>query len=516
MKAEHASEARRAARGGLISGLGAGTSAVMGLLLILVLGRSFGEYGAGIVLQSIAVFSIALGIARTGMDTTSVWILPRLASSAPERIRGAVLALLLPAFAVSIALTLMLYFLLPPLTENLVHLPPEVVGAVRTIALFLPFAAVMMVALAATRGLGSILPYTVIGAVAVPAARPLAVLTVVLLGGSAAMGALAWALPLPAAMALALLVLAGRVREHERRAGVSGRWRPSPKVSTGVRRFALPRWYSSGVEQAIVWFDVILVGAIAGAGAAGIYGTVSRFVTAGLIVSTAMRMVISPRFSALLEERKVDAVQTLYSTTLTWIVLFGTPIYGLFMFFAPTVLSWFGPGFSEGATALIILCVGAICFLFGGNIDSVLTMSGRSGWMAFNKSVVLAVNIAANLVLVPRWGILGAASAWAFSMFLDALLASIETRIFVGIRFDAVRVAYALMVAAVSVVPGSLLVLSLLGSSTTSLAVAGLITVTILALWCWFDRYRLRLDGLRPAARKPAAAGSRTAETKGV
>jgi O-antigen/teichoic acid export membrane protein len=409
----------------------------MGLVLIVVLGRSFGQHGAGVILQTIAVFSIALAVARTGMDTTSVWVLPRLVSSEPGRIRGAVTALLAPALAVGVALTLLLLFVLPLLTKALIPLPAEVLSAVHAIAYFLPFAAVMMVALAATRGLGSILPYTAIGAVGVPTARPLAVLAVVLLGGSATMGALAWALPLPLAMVAALLVLAGRVRRHERRAGVKGRWLPARQVSSGVRRFALPRWYSSGIEQAIVWFDVILVGVIAGAGAAGVYGTASRFVTAGLIISTAMRMVVSPRFSALLAEHKIGAVQRLYSTTASWIVLLGVPVYGLFIFFAPTVLGWFGPGFREGSTALIILCAGAICFLLAGNVDSVLTMSGRSGWMAFNKSVVLGVNIVGNLILVPRWGILGAASAWAFSLFLDAVLASVETRIFLGVRFEA-------------------------------------------------------------------------------
>jgi O-antigen/teichoic acid export membrane protein len=123
-------------------------------------------------------------------------------------------------------------------------------------------------------------------------------------------------------------------------------------------------------------------------------------------------------------------------------------------------------------------------------------MSGRSGWMAFNKSVVLGVNIVGNLILVPRWGILGAASAWAFSLFLDAVLASVETRIFLGVRFEARRILYALLVAAVSVVPGSTAVILLMGRSSLSLLVAGLVTVTILGLWCWFDRHRLRLDGL--------------------
>src|SRR5699024_2609932 len=84
------------AKSGIISLTGSMTSAIMGFGLILVLGRLLGESQAGIVLQSIAVFSIALAVARLGMDTTGVWLLPRLKLSEPALIRPAVFRLLVP------------------------------------------------------------------------------------------------------------------------------------------------------------------------------------------------------------------------------------------------------------------------------------------------------------------------------------------------------------------------------------------------------------------------------------
>lgn len=493
---EHTGEIRDAARGGIISIAGAGTSAVMGFALTLVLARTYGDAGSGVVLQAIAIFSIALGVARTGMDTAGIWILPRLALADPGKIRGTVMALLVPTAVVGTVLGLLTGLVLPRMGLFNGPYEGEVTTAITLISWFLPCGSVMMVALAATRGLGNVIPYTVVGAIAVPASRPIAVLVAASLGGAAVSAALGWALPLAAGMAAALVALSLRVRDHERRAGVHGGFMPDKEVRRSLWEFALPRWFSSGIEQSIVWFDVILVGALAGAGAAGVYGTASRFVTAGLIISTAMRMVISPRFSAMLSENRISAVQKLYSTTVTWIVLLGAPIYGLFIFFAPTVLGWLGEDFQRGSTALIILSLGALTSLMAGNVDSVLMMSGRSGWMLANKTVVLAVNIVANFILVPRYGITGAAAAWAGSMFLDAALASIETRIFIGVRFDAPRVLYALLVAALSVVPTSLGALALLGNSTKACVAAGVATLVVLALWSWLDRRRLGLKDL--------------------
>ncbi|WP_445154377.1 lipopolysaccharide biosynthesis protein [Arthrobacter sp. Hor0625] len=497
----HSAERRQAARGGVIGISGAAIGSVMGFALTFILARSLGEAGSGVVLQTIAIFTIVLGLAKAGMDTAAVWLLPRLQISDRSTLRGATMALLVPPAVVGSLLALLLAVLAPQLGAGGDADSQQLVQAVQGASWFLPAAAIMMVALAATRALGNIVPYAAIGNIGLPVARPLLVL------GSLGLGALglgtlpvlasiAWAAPAAIAMVAALLILWRRVGAHERGAGSHGPLWPARELNVQIWKFALPRWFSSGVEQSIIWFDVVLVGLIAGAGAAGVYGAASRFVSVGLIVATAMRMVVSPRFSALLGENKTRLVQDLYSTTVSWIVLLGAPVYALFMFFAPTVLGWLGSGFESGSTALIVLCAGALTFLMAGNVDALLMMSGRSGWMAVNKVIVLVLNVLGNLWLVPLWGITGAAVSWAFSLLLDSVLASVESRIFLGIKFGARQVFYALFVAGVCVVPVSLLTRALMGQSTAAVFVAGATSMAALAAWCWLDRKRLHLDDL--------------------
>jgi O-antigen/teichoic acid export membrane protein len=497
----HSAERRQAARGGIIGILGAAIGSVMGFALTFILARALGEAGSGVVLQTIAIFTIVLGLAKAGMDTAAVWVLPRLQISDRSKLRGATMALLVPTAVVGILLALLMAVLAPQLGTGGDADSQQLVQAVQGASWFLPAAAIMVVALAATRGLGSIVPYAAIGNIGLPVARPLLVLGALGLGALGlgtipVLASIAWAAPAAIGMLAALMVLWRRIDAHERGAGGRGTLWPDRGLNVQIWKFALPRWFSSGVEQSIIWFDVVLVGLIAGAGAAGVYGAASRFISVGLIVSTAMRMVISPRFSALLSENKTRQVQDLYSTTVSWIVLLGAPIYALFMFFAPTVLGWLGPGFESGSTALTVLCVGAIAFLMAGNVDALLMMSGRSGWMAANKVVVLVLNVIGNLWLVPLWGITGAAVSWAFSLLLDSVLASVESRIFLGIKFGARRVFYALFVAGACVAPVSVLTRVLMGQSTAAVFVAGSASMAALATWCWLDRKRLHLDDL--------------------
>lgn len=484
------------AKSGVISLTGALTSAIMGFGLILVLGRTLGENQSGIVLQAIAVFSIALAVARMGLDTTGVWLLPRIAVSSPRVIRPAVISMLIPA-AVFGSLGAFVLWFGAPIFASAEPGADELVAAVRNIAWFLPAGSVMMVGLQITRGLGDIIPFAVIGNIAVPTARPALAILAVAFGGTAVAVATSWTLPLAFGAVLTLWVVARRVNAALHQTTDTVYDSATRKVlQKRIWRFAVPRWYASILEQSITWFDVVIVGFITGASAAGIYGAASRFVTAGLIISTAMRIVVSPRFSSLLEQRRTSDVQTLYTTTVTWVVLFGTPIFVVFICFPETILGWLGEGFESGATVLVMLSAATLISMMFGNADSLLMMSGRSGLLALNKSIVLIVNVVGNILLVPLLGIEGAAIIWSASILLNCILAASQNAKFLGIGWGGRKVLYSLLVALICSATPCFVVVLLLGKTTVALIVSVALLLTILAIWCFMDRKRLGLSEL--------------------
>ena len=123
-------------------------------------------------------------------------------------------------------------------------------------------------------------------------------------------------------------------------------------------------------------------------------------------------------------------------------------------------------------------------------------MRGRSGWAAVNKVVVLVINIGANLLLVPHYGIVGAAWAWTGSMLIDAGLAAVEVHIFLGIRARIKEVLLPLGVVLVSFgIPGIMCALWL-GQTVLAvvLAVVGGLIFYLLGCWKWCNQ--LHIDGL--------------------
>ena len=335
--------------------------------------------------------------------------------------------------------------------------------------------------------------------------RPIGVLVATAAVAGPVAASLGWAAPTVPVLFATAVVLVVYVRRTERRTGARPvRW-PDRARRRQVLRFAWPRTLSAGLEQGIVWLDVVLVGLIAGAAAAGVYGAASRFVAAGLIVDAAIRVVVSPRFSVLLHSGRADLAQDLYRVAATWLVLFATPAYLLLAIFAPTVLGWLGPGFEDGATVLAVLCCGAVVTFMAGNVHSLLLMSGRSGWAAFNKAVVLSLNVGANLLVIPRWGIVGAAVVWAASMLVDAVLATIEVRRLVGVTPDLRSVGFPLLLGIVAVgIPAAGCRL-LLGQGTGALVVAAVVGCAFFAAACWWGRERLHLRELAPGALRRGA-----------
>ncbi len=487
-------ELSRAARGSLVTLVGAASSAVLGFAFSILLARVLGATGAGVVLQAVAAFTIALSLGRLGLDTTAVWLLPRLMSTERDKVRQAVVALLVPAFVAPLLVTLT-WFVVRWLVS------PEGTGAARVYdaltvaAVFLPAASVMTVMLAATRAFGGVLPFNVIGNIVVPGLRPLAMVLVALTGGGALAATLGWAVPWLVGALLSLGVMVRQVRKATLHVG--GAWRPEPEIRRRIRRFAAPRVLASGLDQSITWLDVVLVGIILGSTQAGVYGSVARFVSAGALVATALRIVVAPRFSAMLNEGRKADVEELYAVTARWILLMGAPAYVVLAVFSPTVLGWLGPGFSSGVTPMVILCSGSVVVLAAGNVQSLLLMSGRSAASAINKLVVLTFNVVGNLLVIPHFGIVGAASVWAASMALDTFLAAWQVRRGVGVSIALSSIGYVVVVVCLVVAVPSLLVAALLGQGTGQLAVAVLVSGLVLVGYCYADRRRLQLDQLR-------------------
>ncbi|SPF68072.1 Polysaccharide biosynthesis C-terminal domain [Propionibacterium ruminifibrarum] len=489
---EHKEDRTALARGGIIGFVGATLSAVLGFLLSVLLARLLGSAGSGVVTQATGVFSLIMAMAKLGFDSAAIYLMPRLRIGSPEEIRSCLTYMGTLTVGISLGVVLVLEIVAPRIwgADD-----PSVLNAVRAIMWFIPVGSLTVVAAAALRALGNMREYVLVQNITLPVLRPVLVAVAVALGGSLTAVSVSWALPFVVVLLLSWFLLL-RHLPPEAETGPQPRW-PGARRRRAIMGFALPRTLSATLEQGLTWLDVLIVGALAGNAAAGIYGGASRYIQAGLIVDTALRIVVSPQFSRLMHTNKMDELRALYSTATIWLVLFATMIHLLMAIFAPCLMLILGPEFLPGSWVLVILCCGAIVTFCAGNIHSLLIMSGRSGWAAFNKAVVLVTNIIGNLVLIPVLGINGAALSWAVCMVVDAALATIQVVHFLDVRPNVVDVLRPLAGVGVSVgIPAGLVALVLGRDSFLGMGIGVVAALVCFAVMCRLLREPLHLSGL--------------------
>lgn len=421
---------------------GSVVAAAAGFALAVIVGRGLGTVGAGVFFSIVAFVTIASAVLRLGADTAQLWRLPRLLVEARTAELTRNIRLALRASGAASALSAIGLFVLAD------ALGPRLIGgaeaeaataSLRWAALCLAVLAPTAVAIAATRGLGMIAPFVAIQNIGLPVSRLVAVAVVVALGGGAAAVVAAWTIPAVGALVFALALLALGIRRTlayvDRPDGSPVL--PPPRPMSEFWRFAVPRGITSSLEVSLVALNTLIVAVMIGPAAAGVFGAVSRFVTTGPMADQAVRILVAPRFSALLATNDTREAGRLYAITTPWIVLVSWPIFLVLAAAAPVIMPIFGEGFVDGATALAILSLTLCATQLAGNVHTILLMSGRSDLQLLNRGIGLVVLVTMNLLLIPIWGLEGAAVAWSASMLVDTCLTLVQVHRFVGVRLRA-------------------------------------------------------------------------------
>jgi O-antigen/teichoic acid export membrane protein len=320
------------------------------------------------------------------------------------------------------------------------------------------------------------------------------------LGRGAIALAASWTIPIVIALAAALtwLVLAGRQDPSDPATSAP---RAARDIFFAFWRFSLPRGIAATFQVLILWLDTLLIGILASAHAAGVYTASTRYVLLGTFVGVAIAQAVAPQLASMFASGHRDRARALFGTATTWGIAATWPLFLTLAIYSRTVLLVFGSQFEEGAGVLAILSLAMLLASATGPVDWVLLMGGKSGWNLLNTALALAVNIALNLVLIPRIGITGAAIAWAASIIVNSVVPLLEAWLLLGMHPFNLG---GLLAAAASVVcfgGVAVTIRAFLGDGVLALIVS-IVTSSVLYLGIvWRSRGLLDVDAIAAAVR---------------
>ncbi|MCX5885188.1 MAG: flippase [Proteobacteria bacterium] len=183
-----------------------------------------------------------------------------------------------------------------------------------------------------------------------------------------------------------------------------------------VVAFSLPLVFVTFFSFLIRWTDILMLGYFKTSLDVGIFGAADRVIPLVSLPLQSLNVIFSPMISELSGERDFSKLEGLFKVETKWAISLSFPIFLALSIFAHPVMNIFGDAFTVGATVLIILSAAQMIRVSVGSTGPMLMMTGHQNISLANTTIFAIANIILNYLLIPRYGIIGAAIASTISL----------------------------------------------------------------------------------------------------
>lgn len=196
-----------------------------------------------------------------------------------------------------------------------------------------------------------------------------------------------------------------------------------PDYRVGIwMRSVLPFMFTNSMYVVNNRADALMLGAIKGPEAVGLYVVASRGAELISFILMAVNLSIGPTVAKLYAEGNIRKLQNLVTKSSRIIFLASLPIALALIVYGNWFLIIFGPNFVVGQQALILLSVGQLFNAGMGSVGLLLNMTGYERDTAIGVGISATLNIILNAILIPGYGLEGAATATAISTVIWNIL----------------------------------------------------------------------------------------------
>lgn len=201
------------------------------------------------------------------------------------------------------------------------------------------------------------------------------------------------------------------------------------KLLLDVVKYSWPLSLALILHTTLSWFDSLVLGYFKSASEVGIYNLALSI--AGLISLPSLvgSSVLLPIFSELHEKKDNKLINLIYSTSFKWLSILSLPILFVIIAYPSLVLNIVGgTEFLTGNKPLALL---SFAFLISTVIipsTIVLLAAGKTKFLLMNTAIAVVINLILNLILIPMYGMMGAAFSFFVTAFFVNILRLIEVK----------------------------------------------------------------------------------------
>ncbi len=209
----------------------------------------------------------------------------------------------------------------------------------------------------------------------------------------------------------------------------------SKETAKTLLSFSAPLVISSILGMVMARTDTLMLGYFYGDKVVGIYNVaVPVAKQLGLFLGL-VAFIYGPFCSALYSKKKIKEIGRIYQVLTKWVFFAAFPFFALlFAFPEATINLLFGKEYVAAAKALQILAAAFMVNVTLGLNSYTLVIIGETRFILFSNLVGASLNVFLNYILIPKYGMAGAAAASAASILVVNLLASAKLYSVSGIQ----------------------------------------------------------------------------------
>ncbi|MCP4071967.1 MAG: oligosaccharide flippase family protein [Hyphomicrobiales bacterium] len=195
----------------------------------------------------------------------------------------------------------------------------------------------------------------------------------------------------------------------------------------------LPLLLYHGVDELYNWSDILILGFMTPAPEVAIYFAAQRSMSLASFIQYAFMLVSAREFSIANAMRDRNELQRRISTATRWTFWMTVPAVALTFAVGYPLLHMFGPEFVPGIQVMGVLGLGLIIRASVGQASDLLVVLGHQYANMLVSAGGLVFNIMLSIILIPSFGILGAAMATSVTYALRAVALTVITRKLTGL-----------------------------------------------------------------------------------
>ncbi|HTT45422.1 MAG TPA: oligosaccharide flippase family protein [Thermoplasmata archaeon] len=160
--------------------------------------------------------------------------------------------------------------------------------------------------------------------------------------------------------------------------------------------------------------------------------TLTRLIPIGIGAAAYIFLPVASRF---VRRGDTASVAMTYVTVTKWLIIVSLPLFLLFFFLPSGSLGFvYGPGYTGQVQPLQITVVGAFATTVLGPAANAQVAFGQTRLLATNAVATGCIDVVVAFALVPTYGFVGAAIAWAVANATYAALCLVQLRVLTGVH----------------------------------------------------------------------------------